>query len=144
MQIAVGNNANNNICIMTPVPGGNVIEAANKYFGENPYDVIDGTNINLVDGYLPAYFWNLETHALNVNMDIARACRMVKFEKMRCDKWKADGLPHDPNQLLINLFTGQPKNDLESMKAMESLEVPILDTKNTIAELEAYTPFYLL
>lgn len=143
-QIAIGNDSNNNICIMTPAPGINVTDAANAYFGANPFDEQDDMVLDAMNyDYLPAYSWNVTTHVLDVDIVKARTSRMDQFKALRKAKWVSDGLPENPSNEIIGLYTGAPKTDLESLRDMESTEQTALDTKTTIAELVAYLPSYL-
>ena len=143
-QIAIGNDSNNNICIMTPVPGINVTDAANAYFGANPFDEQDDMVLDTINyDYLPAYSWNVTTHALVVDMVKARTSRMDQFKVLRAVKWKSMGVPAEPNTVIIALFSGSDNTNLNSMKTMVTDEQVVLDTKTTIAELVAYLPSYL-
>lgn len=143
-MIAIGNDSNNNMRVLLAMPGANLAEAADRYFGSDPYDEQESTVLDSINkAYFDAYSWNVTTHVIIVDMVRARACRMNQFKKLRCDKWCVDGLPINPNNVLIGLFTGTPKTDLESLRDMETIEQPNLDLKNTIAELEAYLPTYL-
>jgi len=144
MNIAIGNDENNNICILTPAPGIALTDAANRYFGVNPFDEQDEAVLSSINqDYINSYSWDLINHVLIVDMVRARTCRMKNFKKLCKIKWKTMGVPKYPNTVLINLFSGTEKTDLESMKVMESVEQTILDTKDTIAELESYLPSYL-
>ncbi len=143
-QIAIGNDSNSNICIMTPAPGIDVTDAADRYFGANPYDEQDDSVLDAIDyDYFNAYSWNVTGHSLVVDMVRARTCRMVQFEVLRKAKWASMGVVKMPNTVIIALFTGQDNTDLNSMKTMIADEQIILDTKTTIAELVAYLPSYL-
>ena len=142
-QVAIANDANMNICTLTAV--GDLTAAANEYFGSNPYDIQDKNVLDgQVVGYPDAYSWNLTTHSLDVDIVKARTDRMNQFKILRDKKWCDMGVAMHVNDVIIGLFTGTEKTTLESCRDMIGVEGPILDGKNTIAELVAYLPSYLV
>ena len=144
---AISSDPTNGLCILGGSPGVNVTTAqADQAFGAGNYSIEDETVINATvnKAYFPVYSWNVSTDSLVVDIVKARTCRMDQFKVLRIAKWESIGTCEDPHAVIIALFTGQDLTDLNSMKTMVADEQVVLDTKTTIAELEAYIPSYLV
>ncbi len=143
-DVAIANDASNGICILTPAGGISIQDAADQYYGANPYDVQDESVLSgLIMTYISSCSWDLNAHVLIEDMATARLAKLDIFKRLCHGKWDAMGVHDNPPDEIIGLFTGQDNTDLIAYRDMVATETPILATYATIALLDAYTPTYL-